>query len=194
MKLTKYNITITAIIILILLSIAIVIFPGKTYKSNSFEILDQEILDELKDNDHLEQSFISDDNYNFVGIPIATYSKLIKKGKIIVTISNEKGKTKKYIINSDTLLDCKPYFFKYNLRKNKAYKINVIIDKLSSPITLQVTNAKIDDATLIINNEKSDKNITLYFLKAKKDYYAIWYCLLIISILSCYAIMIKENK
>ena len=194
MKITKYNITILLIIILVIMSIGILIAPSKTYKAHTYEVLDLEYLDKFSNNDYFEQSFISDDNYNYFGIPIATYNTLIEKGRLNVSIINENGKEKKYTIDVTSVLDTQEYYLKYNLKKNRKYTIRVTSEDLSSPVSFTITNANIKNTELVVNGEQIDKTIVLSFMKSKKNYFNIWYYLLIISVLSSYAIMIKENK
>ena len=194
MKITKYSITILLIIILVIVSIIILVMPGKTYKADTYETIDLEYLDKFSNNNSLEQSFVSKDNYSYIGFPIATYNTLIKEGILKVSIINESGKEKKYSVNVDSVLDAQDHYFKYNLKKNKKYTIIVTSENLSSPVTFAVTNADIKNTKLVVDGKQINKTLVLSFMKSKKNYFSIWYCLLIISVLSSYAILIKENK
>ena len=194
MKITRYNFVIALIILFIIVSFSIIILPSKTYEQDTYEIINKSIIEDFSTSDYLEEEFVSKDNYNYVGIQVATYSTLVRKGKMIVTIINQNGKEKKYVIKVNSIIDNQEHYFKYKLKKNKKYKIRIENKNLSSPVTIITTDAKIKDAELSINGSSSDKNLVLSFIKSKKNYYNIWYCLLIIAVLSSYAIMIKENK
>ena len=171
-----------------------VIFPGKNYTSKTIEIIDSANVNEFYNEDIIEQTFISDDNYKSIGIQIATYASYVKDGELIVSIENEKGKIKKYSIKARTIIDNQIYYLKYKVKKNHKYKIIIDGENLSSPITFLTTQAEIPGYELIINNTKSNSNLILAFIKNRKDYFNTWYYLLIISILSSYAILIKENR
>ena len=110
MKITKYNLTLITIIILIIVSVLMLLFPKKTYTSEAFEIVDRDTVKEFYNDDLIEQEFISKNNYKSVGIQIATYATLVKNGQLIVIIENEKGQQKKYTINTDSIIDNQFYY------------------------------------------------------------------------------------
>ena len=194
MKITKFKIAILFIIILTVMIIVTIVSPGKTFTSNTTEIIDSSILNEFSNNDIIEQTFISNDNYKFVGIQIATYATFVKDGELIITIENDSGKRKKYNVKADSIIDNEMYYFKYNLKKQKKYKIIIDGEKLSGPLTFLTTQKGLPNYELKVNDKKIDSNLILAFIKNKKDYFNIWYYLLAISVLSTYAIMVKESK
>lgn len=194
MKINRFKITIFIIMVLIIMCIVTIVSPGKTYTSDTTEIINSSNTNEFNNKDIIEQTFISKGNYKFVGIQIATYATYIKKGKLVVYIENQKGKQKKYTIKANSIIDNQTYYLKYKLRKNQKYKIIIDGEKLSSPITFLTTQKEMPDYELKINNKKMDSNLILSFIKNRKDYFSIWYYLLAISVLSSYAIMVKESK
>ena len=193
MKITKYNITLIMIIILIIVSVLMVLFPKKTYTSEAFEIVNRDTVKEFYNDDLIEQEFISKNNYKSVGIQIATYATLVKNGQLIVIIENERGQQKKYTINTDSIIDNQFYYLKYNLRKNKHYKLIIDGEKLSTPVTFLTTQKQIEGAKLTINGKEKKSSLILAFIKTKKNYFSIWYCLLAISILTTYLFLVKET-
>ena len=163
MKITKFKIAILFIIILTVMIIVTIVSPGKTFTSNTTEIIDSSILNEFSNNDIIEQTFISNDNYKFVGIQIATYATFVKDGELIITIENDSGKRKKYNVKADSIIDNEMYYFKYNLKKQKKYKIIIDGEKLSGPLTFLTTQKGLPNYELKVNDKKIDSNLILAF-------------------------------
>ena len=96
----RYKICIIILFILSIIILYTLLFPSKQFSSYTYETINKSTIDEIRNKDLVEQSFQAEDNYITVGLPIANYGQIIKKGKIIVTITDEQGKKKKYNIFS----------------------------------------------------------------------------------------------
>ena len=162
----KKNICLLIISFVIL--ILLILFPFSSDDSITYEQYNRAPLDPLKKGDIITQLFVSDDNYDYLGIAYADYANLIKKGNIIVTITNENNKSKKIKVPTKTLFDNSNFFVKYKLKKNKKYVLK-LENNSNSKITFYTTEAKIDNAKLL-NDETNTKNLVLSFKKTKKNY------------------------
>ncbi|MCI8547654.1 MAG: hypothetical protein HFJ38_02055 [Bacilli bacterium] len=189
----RYKICIIILFILSIIILYTLLFPSKQFSSYTYETINKSTIDEIRNKDLVEQSFQAEDNYITVGLPIANYGQIIKKGKIIVTITDEQGKKKKYNIKATNIIDNEYYYLNYRFKKNKNYKITIQVKDLKSPITFLTTEKEIKGTNLRVNKKERKENIILSFMYSKKNYFNIWYCLFIISILLCYMTLIKEK-
>ena len=69
------------------------------------------------------------------------------------------------------------------MKKGKKYKMVIQVENASFPITIYTTNANISSANLIIDNKSRKDNIALSFMYKRKDYFNIWYLLLVIVLI-----------
>lgn len=190
----KYKICIITLCVLSTIILYTLLFPSKQFSSYTYETINKSTIGEIRDKNLVEQSFQAEDNYITVGLPIANYGQIIKKGKIIVKIIDEEGKEKKYNIKVTNIIDNEYYYLNYKFKKNKNYKIIIQTENLKSPITFLTTEKEIKNTRLKINKEEQKENIILSFMYSKKNYFNIWYCLFIISILLCYMTLIRESN
>lgn len=194
MNINKKKICLTILVILFLIIVYTLLFPQVVSNSTSFEVKDRSTLDELKNNDNITQTFVSNGDYTHFGISLATYGQIYQKGKLIIKITNEKGKTKKFNLKMSSIADNSTCYFKYKLKKGKKYTLNINIKKSDVPITVYTTKAKIKDSSLTVNDKSLKQNIILSFMYPKKDYFLIWYSILGMACVSCYLTLIMEDK
>ena len=164
-------------LIFFLILILLIIFPYKTEKISTYKLYNKEPYKALKYKDTITQEFISDDNYNAVGLLYADYGKLIKKGNIIITITNENNKTKKFKLKARSLFDNNIFYVKYRVHKNKKYVITVQ-NNTKSDITFYTTEANIGSARLLDGNDNNNNNnkvLVLSFKKNTRNYKLLWY-------------------
>ena len=178
------------IVILIIFMIVSIVFPATKPVTKGFS--GNEIMDELKDGDVIEEEFIAKSNYKKLGIPFANYGKVIDKGWFDVIITNSKTKEKKYKIKLGNIVDNEDYYIKHKLRKNRKYKIYIKLNKPKYPVTLYLTKKDKESITKY-NGNKLDDKIRLSFMKYTKDYSSIWNCVFIISIVVLYTILIRNS-
>ena len=75
------------------------------------------------------------------------------------------------------------YAKKRNFKKNKNYRIDISFVGLSDTLKFKITSDKIMDGKLMIDDESSDKMLSLSLLQKSSNKSYIWYYLLVISIL-----------
>ena len=189
MKRKNLIVKILMVVLLVLIFISIVFPISKTITTN---YSGNEIIGELKAGDVIEEEFISNGNYNKVGIPFANYGKINDKGYFKVAITNSKNKQKKYKIKLGNIVDNEDYYLKYKLKKNQKYKIYMKLYKPKYPITIYLTN-KDKKANTIFNGNKLKNNIRLSFMYSIKDYFNIWNYSFIFLLIILYAILIKNS-
>lgn len=185
------------IIIAIIFIISLVLYiciPDKTYDTKHYKAVDRSLY-ALNYNDQVKQEFISDDNYEELGLPISNDGVFREDGKIFVEITNDKNQTKKHTINSSQLNDPNSfYFLKYKLKKDKKYIIVIYKNNTTTPISLFYTKAKQKNATMMINGDiQKGKNLLLSFKKRSINKFNIWYILLITNLVIVYFVL-REKK
>ena len=194
MKIKDHKICLAIIIVLVIVIIITLIMPAKQLSTDTYETLDQWILGELTEEDEVIQTFRPEKNYQRMGLPFATYSQIIEKGNVIVTITNNKGKEKKVKIKASSIIDNEYYYIKYNFKKNKDYEVKITFENLDKPITLKATKKEIKNTTLQVNDEEQEGNIILSLMYSENNYFNIWYSIFGITITSSYIALAKERK
>ena len=194
MKIKDHKICLAIIIVLVIVIIITLIMPAKQLSTDTYETLDQWILGELTEEDEVIQTFRPEKNYQRMGLPFATYSQIIEKGNVIVTITNDKGKEKKVKIKASSIIDNEYYYIKYNFKKNKDYEVKITFENLDKPITLKATKKEIKNTTLQVNDEEQEGNIILSLMYSENNYFNIWYSIFGITITSSYIALAKERK
>lgn len=194
MKIKNHKICLAIIILLVIVIIITLIMPAKQLSTDTYETLDQWILGELTEEDEIIQTFRPEKNYQRMGLPFATYSQIIEKGNVIVTITNDKGKEKKVKIKASSIIDNEYYYIKYNFKKNKDYEVKITFENLDKPITLKATKKEIKNTTLQVNDEEQEGNIILSLMYSENNYFNIWYSIFGITITSSYIALAKERK
>ena len=194
MKIKNHKICLAIIIVLVIVIIITLIMPAKQLSTDTYETLDQWILGELTEEDEVIQTFRPEKNYQRIGLPFATYSQIIEKGNVIVTITNDKGKEKKVKIKASSIIDNEYYYIKYNFKKNRDYEVKITFQNLDKPITLKATKKEIKNTTLQVNDEEQEGNIILSLMYSENNYFNIWYSIFGITITSSYIALAKERK
>lgn len=194
MNIKDHKICLAIIILLVIVIIITLIMPAKQLSTDTYETLDQWILGELTEEDEVIQTFRPKKNYQRMGLPFATYSQIIEKGNVIVTITNDKGKEKKVKIKASSIIDNEYYYIKYNLKKNRDYEVKITFENLDKPITLKATKKEIKNTTLQVNDEEQEGNIILSLMYSENNYFNIWYSIFGITITSSYIALAKERK
>lgn len=194
MKIKNHKICLAIIILLVIVIIITLIMPAKQLSTDTYETLDQWILGELTEEDEIIQTFRPEKNYQRMGLPFATYSQIIEKGNVIVTITNDKGKEKKVKIKASSIIDNEYYYIKYNFKKNRDYEVKITFENLDKPITLKATKKEIKNTTLQVNDEEQEGNIILSLMYSENNYFNIWYSIFGITITSSYIALAKERK
>ena len=194
MKIKDHKICLAIIILLVIVIIITLIMPAKQLSTDTYETLDQWILGELTEEDEIIQTFRPEKNYQRMGLPFATYSQIIEKGNVIVTITNDKGKEKKVKIKASSIIDNEYYYIKYNFKKNRDYEVKITFQNLDKPITLKATKKEIKNTTLQVNDEEQEGNIILSLMYSENNYFNIWYSIFGITITSSYIALAKERK
>ena len=194
MKIKDHKICLAIIIVLVIVIIITLIMPAKQLSTDTYETLDQWILGELTEEDEVIQTFRPEKNYQRMGLPFATYSQIIEKGNVIVTITNNKGKEKRIKIKASSIIDNEYYYIKYNFKKNKDYEVKITFENLDKPITLKATKKEIKNTTLQVNDEEQEGNIILSLMYSENNYFNIWYSIFGITITSSYIALAKERK
>lgn len=194
MNIKDHKICLAIIILLVIVIIITLIMPAKQLSTDTYETLDQWILGELTEEDEVIQTFRPKKNYQRMGLPFATYSQIIEKGNVIVTITNDKGKEKKVKIKASSIIDNEYYYIKYNLKKNRDYEVKITFENLDKPITLKATKKEIENTTLQVNGEQQEGNIILSLMYSENNYFNIWYSIFGITITSSYIALAKERK
>ena len=194
MKIKNHKICLAIIIVLVIVIIITLIMPAKQLSTDTYETLDQWILGELTEEDEIIQTFRPEKNYQRMGLPFATYSQIIEKGNVIVTITNDKGKEKKVKIKASSIIDNEYYYIKYNFKKNRDYEVKITFQNLDKPITLKATKKEIKNTTLQVNDEEQEGNIILSLMYSENNYFNIWYSIFGITITSSYIALAKERK
>ena len=194
MKIKNHKICLAIIILLVIVIIITLIMPAKQLSTDTYETLDQWILGELTEEDEVIQTFRPEKNYQRIGLPFATYSQIIEKGNVIVTITNDKGKEKKVKIKASSIIDNEYYYIKYNFKKNRDYEVKITFQNLDKPITLKATKKEIKNTTLQVNDEEQEGNIILSLMYSENNYFNIWYSIFGITITSSYIALAKERK
>lgn len=192
----KNKVYFSLVLILFVILIMSLIFPAKQYKVDLYENKNQDTVGKIYKTDFVQQSFVASKNYNSFGIPIATYSEILNKGKLYVSINDGK-KEKKFIINLNSVIDNQYVYFKYKLIKNKNYKISLATRNNNKPITFITTDKKYNGATLVLNGEAKNYNIKLGFRYNKNSYYTSFYILFILVLFITYGVLnieIGEDK
>lgn len=194
MKNLMYRIFLILIIVFTILLLFSIFNPSKKPSSSTYEVINQDNTSEIKDGDLLKQTFISEKDYYAVGLPIATYNKVLENGTIKIIIYDQKLKKTTFKIKASSIVDNQVYYIKYNFKKDNTYKIEITTSNLSSPITFSTTRKKIENAKLIKNNIQREDNIILSFLYKKDNYLNAWYYLFGISIILFLMIMMESGK
>lgn len=194
MKIKNHKICLAIIILLVIVIIITLIMPAKQLSTDTYETLDQWILGELTEGDEVIQTFRPEKSYQRIGLPFATYSQIIEKGNVIVTITNDKGKEKKAKIKASSIIDNEYYYIKYNFKKNRDYEVKITFENLDKPITLKATKKEIKNTTLQVNDEEQEGNIILSLMYSENNYFNIWYSIFGITITSSYIALAKERK
>ena len=194
MKIKDHKICLAIIIVLVIVIIITLIMPAKQLSTDTYETLNQWILGELTEEDEVIQTFRPEKNYQRMGLPFATYSQIIEKGNVIVTITNDKGKEKKVKIKASSIIDNEYYYIKYNFKKNRDYEVKITFENLDKPITLKATKKEIKNTTLQVNDEEQEGNIILSLMYSENNYFNIWYSIFGITITSSYIALAKERR
>lgn len=193
MKNKKHFICLILIFILVIISILIVVIPPNTVSSTNYEIIDKNTIGEFTKNNKIEQDFIANQNYKKIGLYYANYGKLVTKGYIDIKIVNDSNKVKDRKIYVGNLLDNSFCYVNYGFKKDHKYKIIVSANKIDYPITFYTTTKNIVGSSLKIDDKQQNVNLVLAFAYYKKDYFSLWYCLLLISLILCYMIFIDRD-
>ena len=122
----------------------------------------------------------------------ADYGKLIKKGNILISITNDKNKIKKIKVKAKSLFDNDTFYVKYKLKKNKKYIIN-IQNNTKSDITFYTTEANIKNARLL-DGKNSNKTLVLSFKKNVRNYKLLWYYFMILCFFLSISVLYNGGK
>ncbi|MBQ3469151.1 MAG: hypothetical protein IJH18_03785 [Bacilli bacterium] len=190
MKISSKKVMLGIAALLVLLIAVTLFFPPSKLAMDS--VGGNDIIGSLKDGDVLEEEFITKRGYSSLGIPFANYSQLIDKGYVLVTIKQDRYRPKKYKVKLANIMDNEYYFFKYRFRKNKKYTLTIEIKDANYPMAIYKTN-KAKNAALKINGISSKDSIRLAFLYKDKDYFNIWYYVVLLSIVSLCFVMFKDG-
>lgn len=193
-KISKSKFLIAIIIILTIISVLLIIFPTKKLVSDSYESYNKSTIGKIKKDDVITQEFVSDKNYNGIGISFATYSEILNNGNILIKIYEEEKIIKEAKIKASSIKDNSSYYFDCKLKENYKYKLKITAENINQSITIYTTGAKVNNANLIINNLKSNDNILLQFTYQKANYFNIWYCILGISLTLLFLIYVKSEE
>lgn len=194
MKIKDHKICLAIIILLVIVIIITLIMPTKQLSTDTYETLDQWILGELTEGDEIIQTFQPEKSYQRIGLPFATYSQIIEKGNVIVTITNDKGKEKRIKVKASSIIDNEYYYIKYNFKKNREYEVKITFQNLDKPITLKATKKEIKNASLKVNGEEQTGSIILSLMYSENNYFNIWYSIFGITITSSYIALAKERR
>lgn len=176
------------VIILLILSVIIAIsifFPKKTYQTEIYEILNREYI-EIDNNYSLKQDFKAKKNYSKIGFLLNNNGHYIKNGYVYVNIQEENKNTKTIKIKACEIEDANNfYYINYKVKKGRNYTLKIKTDS-KSRISIALTNTVNDKTAFYINNKEKNKNILLAFMKTTNDYFNIWYCLLLMTLVLIY--------
>lgn len=182
-------------LVFILVIIVLYLVPTKSYSSSSIQIKSQNTLDKFYDNTTLIQEFKADNNYQKIGLYLATYGVKSNDGTLYVDIICDE-KTTQLKLKRKNIIDNSVYYFDYKLSKDKNYTVKIYTDgiKENNAITLYTTEYDDDNLLLKINEEEQDSNIIMYFSKKENNYFPIWYVLMIYFIFLSIYPLLKEGK
>lgn len=189
----KIKIRIIKIIIILLGLIALffVAFPSNRLISDNFKSYNESVLKKIKNDDIIHQNFVSSKKYNGIGFKFATYSEILNNGVIKINIYSKEKKICSDKVKANTIRDNNFYYISCNLKPKKEYTLEIFANDIDKNITLYTTEAKINNASLKLNNELTSKNLLLQFTYNKSNYFKLWYCLLLMLLLSLF--LIYEN-
>lgn len=191
----RIDFSLILMIILIIITVGTIIFPKKTISSKQYGSGSYQIFGEIKNGDVLEQQFVSDGNYNQLGVRFATYAQMINKGNLIVEIIDQDNHVEKKKLKLSSLMDSSYYYFDYKLQKNKKYTLKLRIQNSDFPITVYTFSEKKDNSNLYFNHKKQDQTLWLSFLyNEDKDYYGTWYSIFALVLVYGYRVLTKYNK
>lgn len=182
------------LVITIIYGVISIIYPQKVYASKTLTSSSAAIVNEINNNDVIEQTFISDGNYEKFGIYFGTYETIFKKGKLILTITDENDKEETIELKLSKLSDNNYYYFDYSLKKDKEYMISLTIKNSNDPISVYALDEKPRNSTLTFNGESQDNIVALSFMYGEKSYFNVWYSLMGIVLLTGCLVMTTPNR
>lgn len=188
----KVKISIALIIILVILSIATLIFPFETYSVITSGNDKQKVIGELSSNDIIIQNLKPKYNCDSIGFRFANYGANMKKGNIYVNIESNGQLKKKFKIKTSKLVDNEIYYIKYKFKKNKIYKISLTVENIDSPITLYITD-KTKDTIMILNGKEQESSLYFTLTYKKHNYFSIFYYLFAILMLLLYKFLLENG-
>lgn len=180
--------------ITIMYGIISLIVPQKVYSSKTLTSSSAAIVNEVNNNDVIKQNFISDGNYEKIGIYLGTYETIFKKGKIILTITDENNKEKTIEEKLLNISDNNYHYFNYQLEKGKEYTMSISIKNSDSPISVYSLEETEEEKQLTFNGKVRQSSIALSFMYAEKSYFNVWYSLMGLVLLTGCLVMINPNK
>ena len=183
-----------AIVILFIISLIIVIFPPHKLSSDNFEISYPGVLGKITNDDIIKQNIKLKKNYSGIGFLVATYDTILDNGSVLINICDQSNKCIKKIVMASTISDNSYFYINSKLKKNVNYTIIITCNNIKKPITFYTTEAKIENASLKVDNEKRKNNIVMAFTYKKNNYFPIWYCLFLISLIFCIKFFIVGGK
>ena len=193
-KINHRQIVYILLIVICIYTVFSLLFPKQSYVSKTNEIKSLDILGEVENNDVIEQTFISDDDYLKFGIYLATYTEILREGNLIIKITDEDNKTEEIKVMISRINNDSYYYIDYKLEKNKKYDIAITMENSTKPITLYTTKQQTKDAELKYNGEPQDSMLVLSFMYEEDYYFNIWYCLMASALILAYLVMTKPSK
>lgn len=175
-----------------------VLFPTKNYSSiNSDLINGKDIV--CKNNMTIIDSFDVNENYDRIGMLLSSNQQYVKKGYVYIELYENGNLKKKKKIKASNVVDdnyyFKYYYIKNKFKKNNKYEIKITFKNLDSKLLLKTTNDKKFNDSMNIDDLKNENVMALSFLQVSKNYFNIWYCLLIIALLLSFKVLVvKERK
>lgn len=175
-----------------------VLFPTKNYSGINSDLIDgKDIV--CKNNMTIIDSFDVNENYDRIGILLSSNQQYVKKGYVYIELYENGNLKKKKKIKASNVVDdnyyFKYYYIKNKFKKNNKYEIKITFKNLDSKLLLKTTNDKKFNDSMNIDDLKNENVMALSFLQVSKNYFNIWYCLLIIALLLSFKVLVvKERK
>lgn len=172
-------------IVMILLIVYFIMFPARVIKSSNIKIKNRGILPSFADGTKIEQEFKSNGNYDSFAVQFATYNYIFKDGDIIIDlVETDNNKHCKKNILATSLKDTGPSTINCQLKKNKAYSLQINTKGISNEHQITLYSTSFDDGNhkLLINQEEDKNNLILYYYQNSKSYSNIFYIVLMINI------------
>ena len=192
-KKMKKNLIYCMIAIVIITGVLSIVFPKEIYSAKTLTSPSTGIIGEIDNGDVVEQKFIADNNYEKIGIYFATMERILTKGKLLITITDENQNVKKQEVKLSKINDNSYYYFKYKFKKNKEYVISIVLENSEYPITMYCI-PKEKNTELKINNKEQETMLALSFAYKEESYFNVWYSAMALALLIGYLSMSKKGE